>query len=174
MTTLLIYESMFGNTKAIAGAIRDGMSAAGIEARFLEVGDAPPILAEDVRLVIAGGPTHAFGLSRASTRADAARQATGPLVSSGAGLREWIEAVEAATPPQFATFDTKVRRPRLPGSAARSAAKQLRHRGWKELVPPKTFFVDGTAGPLLDGEVERAVRWGRGLAAMVTTTARVE
>lgn len=167
MRALLVYESMFGNTRAVAESIRRGLFTSGIEPQFMEVGDAPRFIGDDVRFVIAGGPTHAFGLSRVRTRADAAKQATGVLVSRKMGLREWMDTLEGTGRPPFATFDTKVRRPRLPGSAARAAARQLSRRGWSELLPPETFYVDGTQGPLLPGESERAEQWGRHLAAVV-------
>jgi hypothetical protein len=169
MSALLVYESMFGNTKAVAEAVLRGLAASGIEADFVEVSEAPRVLGDDVSVLIAAGPTHAFGLSRDRTRADAAKQAIGGLVSSGLGLREWIAGVKGTARPRFATFDTKVRRPRLPGSAARAAAKQLRRRGWSQVLPSATFYVSGTQGPLLPGEIERAERWGRELASAMSS-----
>src|SRR5512132_672166 len=84
---LVIFESMFGNTRTIAEAVAEGLSS-----RFVtdltEVSTAPPRIAEDVSLVVLGGPTHAFGLTRARTRQDAATAADEPLVSPAGGLRE--------------------------------------------------------------------------------------
>ena len=163
MTVLVVYESMFGNTRDIAVAVARGLEAGGLPVELVEVGAAPTRVGPGHELVVAGGPTHAFSLSRASTRADAARRAVGLLVSQGRGLREWLEDVEAG-PVAFAAFDTKVRRPRLPGSAARAAARRLRGKGWDEVTAPETFFVGDMEGPLLDGEVARAERWGTAVA----------
>ena len=118
---LVVYESMFGNTEAIAHAIAEGLSSQ-LSVELVEVSAAPTTL-RDVDLLVAGGPTHAFGLSRRSTRESAREQAPDGLVSSGNGLREWLDAVhdDAATT-LTATFDTRVNRPRVPGSAARAAA----------------------------------------------------
>jgi hypothetical protein len=42
----------------------------------------------------------------------------------------------------------------------------LRHRGFKQLVHPESFFVAGTTGDLLEGELDRARAWGESLAAV--------
>ena len=156
---LVVFESMFGNTEQVARAIADGLSAR-MDVEVVEIGSAPTTL-NGIDLLVAGGPTHAFGLSRASTREAAARQAPNGLVSSGIGLREWLASVrgESATA-VIATFDTRVRRPRVPGSAARAAHRRLGRLGFRAVEQPKSFWVDGTTGPLAVGELERARRWG--------------
>lgn len=162
---LVIYESMFGNTRAIAEAIGEGMSSV-VPTQVVEVGNAAMALAGDVEFVVVGGPTHAFGLSRERTRADAARQADGALVSTGIGLREWlVAAAPQLSGRRVATFDTRVDKPRLPGSAARAAARRLRRMGCTVVAGPSSFRVDGTKGPLLEGELSRARAWGARAAA---------
>ena len=91
MGALVVYESMFGNTKAIAEAVAEGL-ATRMRAEVVEVGSAPAHVGREIALLVAGGPTHAFSMSRASTRDSAAQQATGPLVSGGRGVREWLAA----------------------------------------------------------------------------------
>jgi len=161
---LVVYESMFGNTEAVARAIADGLSAQ-LPVDLVEVGVAPTELPEDVSLVVVGGPTHAFGMSRASTRQDAAKQAQGPLVSRGIGLREWLGTLRRSTGAAAAAFDTRVNKPRVPGSAARGAQKHVRRLGYTAAAPAESFFVTGTPGPLVEGEQERARRWGEQLGA---------
>ena len=71
---LVVYESVLGNTQAVAKAIAEGLG----ESRPVtvkEVSDAPDAIPPDVGLLVVGGPTHAFGMSRPETRADAAREA---------------------------------------------------------------------------------------------------
>lgn len=165
MRALVVYESMFGNTRAIAETIADGV-AVHMPAEAVEVGSAPAAIGGDVRLLVVGGPTHAFGLSRPSTREDAAKQSSGPLVSGGIGIREWIAALSGAREGMaVAVFDTRIDTPRLPGSAARAAAKRLRKRGFDLLAPPETFYVGGSSGPLIAGETDRARDWGATLGA---------
>jgi dienelactone hydrolase len=64
-----------------------------------------------------------------------------------------------------AAFDTRANKPvLLVGSAARGIARRLRDRGYRLAIEPQSFFVEGTPGPLEEGELERASEWGRTLA----------
>jgi hypothetical protein len=114
MRAFVVYESMYGNTQHVAEALAGGLAESGFDVRTTEVGAAPTTFA-GVDLVVAGGPTHAFSMSRASTREDAATKTDTPIVSAGIGLREWIESLEPADGVAVATFDTRVRHPRVPG-----------------------------------------------------------
>jgi hypothetical protein len=164
MRALVVFESMFGNTQKIADAIADGLSS-GMPTDLVEVGAGPGRIADDVGLLVVGGPTHAFGLTRPKTRESAADQAEGELVSRGTGLREWLASLDGGSESiRAATFDTRINKPRLPGSAARGAEKRLRKLGFRIEAPAESFYVDGTTGPLIDGELERARGWGERLA----------
>jgi flavorubredoxin len=166
MRALVVYESMFGNTQAIASAVAEGLSGH-MQVDVVEVGEAPTTT--DADLVVAGGPTHAFSMSRANTRQSAAQQADGrEIVSRGRGLREWLDEAGAGLRGRpVTTFDTKVMKVRLPGSAARAAQKRLRRFGARIVSPAHNFDVLGTTGPLGDGELARARDWGAELAALV-------
>lgn len=170
MRAVVVYESMFGNTKQIAGAIAKGVSTA-MEVDVVDVGDAPTTIGSDIDLVVAGGPTHAFGLSRPGTRKSAADQGADISVTEKVGIREWLTSLPPARAGQLAAaFDTHTGRPRwLPGSAARGAAARLRSIGYRLVAPPRSFFVTGTTGPLIGGELDRAYQWGEQLATMVST-----
>jgi hypothetical protein len=106
----------------------------------VEVGAAPTVVGDDVALLVVGGPTHAFGMSRQGTRQDAGKQAEHGLVSAGIGLREWLAAVHESAGSVAATaFDTRIERPWLPGSAARGREAPLApglqdHRAAGELL----------------------------------------
>jgi hypothetical protein len=102
-------------------------------------------------------------MSRATTRRDAVHEgATGdPTI----GLREWMDELPEGNDTLFAAFDTRVEMVRrLPGSAAKAAAKVARRRGYRQLTRPESFYVQDTPGPLLDGEEQRAEVWGTQLA----------
>ncbi len=160
---LVVFESMFGNTQTIAEAVAEGLSSR-IPTDLLEVGAVSDALADDVDLLVVGGPTHAFGMSRPRTREDATRQAGGHVVSERTGLREWLASLERSTGNvAAAAFDTRIDKPRVPGSAARGAEKRMRKLGFRVAARSKSFYVTGVAGPLVDGEVERAHRWGQEL-----------
>ncbi len=174
MRALVVFESMFGNTEKVAGAVARGLQLEGVDAGLLEVHSAPHRLANDLDLLVVGGPTHAFGMSRASTRADAVRQGA-PEQRATTGLREWLESVEldVESAPGLAAFDTRVTKVRwLPQAAGPSAARAGRRRGLVPVAKPLGFLVDDVRGPLVEGEIERAVEWGRRLgAALVDRTA---
>jgi flavodoxin len=92
MRALVVYESMFGNTRDIAVAIAAGI-AAGMPVETIEVAAAPTSIPDDVDLLVVGGPTHAHGMTKPESRADSARRAGDRLVSRGDGIREWLQAV---------------------------------------------------------------------------------
>ena len=168
MRALVVYESMFGNTRLVAEAVADGMSS-GVDVEVVEVAAAPTSF-DDVELVVVGGPTHALGMTRQRTRDDARRQGEQSgheVVSKGIGMREWLEGVRSPGT-AAAAFDTRVGRPWMPGSAARGADKRLRSRGFRSVARPESFWVSGTFGPLIEGEVGRARRWGEQLASAAT------
>jgi hypothetical protein len=171
---LVVYESMFGNTKAVAEVVALALSR-DFEVDLTECGSAPCPLPDDVALLVVGAPTHAFSLSRANTRGSARQQAPATARPSESGLRDWLGCLQhngrASRPAGLvaAAFDTKVAHPRLPGSAAGAAAKKLHHLGVDVVVAPKTFYVEGTQGPLVDGEGDAALEWGRALAGACLT-----
>jgi flavodoxin len=171
MKALVVYESMFGNTEQIARAVAAGIGET-VDVQLTEAADAPTDPGPDVALIVAGGPTHAFSMSRENTRADA--------ISKGAhggerefGLREWMAALPSGEHAEkIATFDTKIKSMRhLPGSAAKSAAKAARRHGYESVAKAQSFYVDDVDGPLLDGEIDRARAWGRQLATSMIKAA---
>ncbi|TRW42966.1 flavodoxin family protein [Georgenia yuyongxinii] len=168
MDALVVYESMFGNTKAVAEAVAEGLTAGATRAQVCEVGEAPALQDLHVDLLVVGAPTQAFGLSRPQTRADAAARGGGSVISAGEGVREWLGAADH-TPGglRVASFDTHVKTPMIPGWASHSEEKRLRRLGAKVVGKSHSFYVHGYTGPLLDGELDRARRWGEELAATV-------
>jgi hypothetical protein len=170
MRAVVVYESMFGNTKSVAEAVGRGLQAAG-EVVVTDLGHVPDL--EGVGLLVVGAPTHAFGMSRPQSREEAAkRTADGHPVTEGAGMREWIYALPPVREPvAMAAFDTKVMKP-LTGSAAKKAAHLLEAKGYRLLVEPEHFGVGTEKVPDLDvGELEHAESWGRALADRVAAPA---
>ncbi len=173
MRALVVFESMFGNTEKVAGAVARGLQLAGVDTGLVEVRSAPHRLAGDLDLLVVGGPTHGFSMSRASTRADAVRQGA-PSERATTGLREWLEGVELESEraPELATFDTRVSKVRwLPQAAGPSAARAGRRRGLVPVAKPLGFLVDDIRGPLVERELERAVEWGRRLGVALVDRA---
>ncbi|GAA1131286.1 flavodoxin family protein [Arthrobacter flavus] len=157
MRALVVYESLWGNTEKVARAIGARL-AVNADVEVLD-SDAAPTLIDGYDLLVVGGPTHAFSMTRASTRADAVKSHSAPHEPIR-GIREWLNQVERPSTgiPAFA-FDTRVDKPRLPGSAAKAARHELRSLGFATQGKQQTFHVHGYEGPLVDGELERATEW---------------
>ena len=163
---LVVYESMFGSTRLVADAVTSGLRLGGLDASLVAVGSAPAELRAGVDLLVVGGPTHAFSLSRPATRANAVTQGASPD-DAVIGLREWLTALrlQGSRPPAVAAFDTRVTKVRwLPKAAGPAALRLARKLGMRTMARAEGFLVDDVRGPLVDGELERAVGWGRGLA----------
>ena len=164
LNALVVYESFFGNTRAIADAVAEGLRLEGVEPTVQEVSAAVPTDVAGYHVLVVGGPTHAFGLSRESTRADAERRG-GSVHQPGPGLRDWLGRVAVPESPLAAAFDTRAEKARhLPMSAAHAAGRMLTRRGFVLVVKPTGFVVQDLKGPLADGETARAIAWGRTLA----------
>ena len=132
MEALVVYESMFGNTRQIAEAIAAGLAET-VDVAAVEVSAATAEAAEGADLLVAGGPTLAFSMSRPSTRSDAISRGAAEG-QAGVGLREWMHALSARHELMLPTFDTRVAGMRhWPGSAAGAAAKVGRHDGTSSL-----------------------------------------
>lgn len=174
---LIVYESMYGNNQQIASAIADGLQAAGAEAELVPVSEAPTTIPLDVSLLVVGGPNHAAGLSRASSRRKAAENRGQPTVTGDTGLREWFEQLAPIAGVTSAiAYDTRMAKPRFLrwfDRAASSIEKQLSRRGFRLARDAEHFYVSGEQGPLADGEIDRAGRWGETLATHVSSTERV-
>src|SRR4051794_39550000 len=107
---LVVYESMFGCTEKVAGAVADGLRQGGLEVQLTEVREAAPAGATGFDLLVVGAPTHAFSLSRPESRAEAVQRGAPPGVAT-TGLREWLEATPRTPSGEHrlaAAFDTRV------------------------------------------------------------------
>jgi|SRR5947207_9892646 len=167
MKVVVVYESMFGNTKSIGEGIAEGLREAA-EVIAGTVDEVSPDEVDDAAMIVAGGPTHAHGMARPNAHQSVAKMDPhhkyGPVLPGRESLRGWLERVPAGRT-MAAAFDTRFDKPQwLTGSAAKKIARRLRDRG-HSILGTESFFVRTTGGPLADGELERAVAWGRALAA---------
>ncbi len=163
MRVLVVYESLWGNTKKVAEAVAQALAPTAT-VDLVDTDTAPDVV-EGFDLLIVGGPTHAFSMSRKSTREGARRQ-DAEVQLPARGIREWLDDLTPVTVPiPAAAFDTRVNSPRLPGSAAKAARHELRSRGFDVAIKPVTFRVHGYEGPLVDGELERAAEWASDLVS---------
>lgn len=163
MRSLVVYESWYGNTRRVADAIGEALLAEG-EVAIQWVDDPLPDLA-DIDLLVVGAPTHVHGLSSVASRENAIERRLEPA-EPGSGVRGWLDRLPAKHGLAAAAFDTRLDRPiLLTGSAAHRIAKRLRRHEFFLVAPPESFFVVDSAGPLKEGELERAEAWAHALAA---------
>lgn len=167
---LVVYESMFGNARAIARAIADGLTGS-LPTQVVAAGDAPAALGPDVGLLVVGGPTHMLGMPRPSSREGAVKQYGAEMTDTGTGLHEWLEEVRLLDGSvAAAAFDTRSNAHPLLAKmdhASRTEEKLLKKLGADVVAPAEHFYVTDAKGPLADGEVDRARRWGQTLAQRV-------
>ena len=165
MKALVVYESEFGNTARVAQAIADAMrSAVGSEdsVDLLHVKDVGPNLPAGLTLLVVGCPTQRFS----------------PMPSTKSFLKRIPNSALRGV--QVAAFDTRITEEEFAASgrvvakladvfgyAADPIAGRLKKKGGELIALPEGFYVGGTEGPLLEGELERAAEWGRQLAAQV-------
>ena len=174
MRALVVYESMFGNTRVVAGEIADGLRV-GYEVTLVPVAEATAELVAGADLLVVGAPTHMHGLSSASSRRTAAKATTkdGSELrldpdASGPGMRDWLHDIGRGDG-LAAAFDTRINGvPAFTGRASRPIAKLLKRRGYRLIAAPQSFLVSSQS-TLLDGEAERARRWGMTIGAASKT-----
>src|SRR5215218_4270877 len=143
MNALVLYDSQYGDTERIAQAIADTLAEFG-EARAVRLDPSQPVDLQGADVFILGCPTQGW-------RPTQAVQSFLKEVSS-----EELRSLAGAC------FDTRFRLPRfMTGSAAKVMAGKLREKGVSLLVEPESYFVEGTEGPLREGELERAATWAR-------------
>jgi flavodoxin len=150
MKTLVVYDSVYGNTEIIARAIGDALPG---EVQVLRVGQVRAGDWETVDLLIIGSPTHGALPTEA---------VQGLVDRIGSPAREGA---------RVATFDTRLTWGflRRYGFAADKMAETLKGKGWTLVGEPGGFFVRGLKkGPLKQGEVDRAAAWAKGLIGSQT------
>ena len=174
MRSLVLYESMYGNTHLVAAAIADGLATFG-PVRALVVHAARPDDLREADLVIVGAPTHARDLPTPASRTSAIDGAatddgwskvTLDPEAAGTGVREWLDGLDGAVGPRSAAaFDTRVSAPAMfTGRASKAIESGLRDHRWTLIAPAESFIVDSHQ-QLRRGEIERARSWGAQLGA---------
>lgn len=163
MKALVIYDSQYGNTAQIAQAIAEGLIDASsnlAEVDLRKIDDARPTQLTGFDVLIIGSPTQRFNVTT--------------------GMRDFLRDIpkNALAGVIVAAFDTRLTDEELHshgavlgklvdwfGYAAPRISESLAKHGGRVAVPPEGFYVGGTEGPLLTGELERATSWARQILA---------
>ncbi len=164
MKAIVVYESHWGNTAAVARAIAEGI---GPGAKALTTDEAVGRALAGVDLVVAGAPVMMFSLPGDSMRDKVAEDHKAPAAAdvSHPVLRTWLDGLPSTGHVKAAAFDTRVRW--TPRGAVGTIESKLRSAGYAVVTKGKGFVVEGTYGPLRDGELDRARAWGHELAGYV-------
>ncbi|MGC9468477.1 MAG: flavodoxin family protein [Anaerolineae bacterium] len=156
MRALVVYDSVYGNTQQVAEKMGQALSTYG-EVETRSAADTEPGQLADLDLLIVGSATQRFS----------------PLPAAKKLLREipdnGLDGVKVAA------FDTRISVENtnsailkffvsLFGYAAKPIADRLQKKGGKLVVPPEGFIVEGTEGPMREGELERAAAWAERIA----------
>ena len=146
MGTVVVYDSVFGNTETVAQVIGSMFSG---DVEVLHVNSVELDRLANADLLIIGSPTHGALPSEAIQHL---------LERIGAPVRENA---------RVAAFDTRLTWPfleRWGGFAAPKIVDALSEKGWIPAGDPGGFFVKGLRkGPLKKGELDRAAAWAREL-----------
>ena len=152
MKTLIVYDSMYGNTEKIAKSIGGAITG---DVKVLHIGEVNPSDLESINLLIVGSPTQAFRTTKA--------------------VQTFIQSIPVNTLKgiDVAAFDTRIPADdvgkglrllmKVGGYAAPNIAEALKKKGGNQVVPPEGFFVKDKEGPLKEGELERAALWAKEL-----------
>jgi len=148
MKAVIVYDSVYGNTEKIARAIGDAITG---EVKVLRAGEANPSDLESIDLLVVGAPTQG---GRATT-----------------AIKEFLDRVAepAIKGINVVAFDTRLSKRWVGvfGYAAGRIAGSLKKKGGTLVASPEGFFVEGTKGPLKEGELERAAGWAKGIASAI-------
>lgn len=161
MKALVVYESFWGNTAAIAHAIAEGIGGGAVA---LATDEATPDMVEQTDFLVVGAPVLGFTLPTDGMRKNISQgQAKAPAAPdlSHPSLRSWLAGLPAGCC-RSAAFETRFKW--SPGGAISAITHGLSRAGYAEAAKPERFMVGGSYGPLKDGELQRAREWGALLA----------
>jgi flavodoxin len=143
MKTLVVYDSLYGNTEKTAQAVGEAIPG---DVAVVRVEQASLADLEGADLLFIGSPTHG------SLPSEAVQSL---LAKMGSPDRDGAKV---------ATFDTRLSWGFLGrwGFAAPKMADALKEKGWTLAAAPEGFIVRGLRkGPLKRGEAERAAVWAK-------------
>ncbi len=158
MKTLIIYDSLYGNTEIIAQVVKHVLEGQG-EVVIGRAGEIGLDQLSGIHLLVVGSPTQQFR----------------PTV----GMRLYLDGIprDGLKGVKVAAFDTRLTQAEIDknrilsffvaiyGYAAGRIARSLKKKGGELLLPVEGFLVEGMRGPLVQGELERAEAWARKLFA---------
>lgn len=151
MKTLIVYDSVFGNTKNVALAMEEALKESG-DAAAIRVSRFHPDLLEGVDLLAVGSPTRGFKPTKEIAEF---------LDNLPAGGLGGMKVMAFDTRSDVKKIDNKILNfmTKHFGYAAEPIGQKLVKKGGTLAKQPEGFIVSDTEGPMMDGEIERAKNW---------------
>ena len=146
MKTVIVYDSLHGNTEKVAYAIKNGLQNNNVEVDCFKLDQFENIDLQEYDFLAFGGPTHIAGLSK-------------PMKIylnniKSVNLRGRLGfAFDTRNESRFNTFDLN--------SAARRIEAAMKRMGIKIVHPRESALVEGREGPLLFDAEERFQEIGK-------------
>lgn len=152
MKILIVYDSVFGNTEKVALAMAEAMTD---QVAVKRVGESSAVDLQGIDLLVVGSPTRGFRPTE--------------------GVNLFLKSLPSAalTGKNAAAFDTRIPPESIEskffrklvvmgGYADKKIGNLLKAKGAR-VLDSAGFFVVDSEGPMVDGEIERAQRWIKGL-----------
>ena len=158
MKALVVYDSVFGNTERVARAIGNALGGPE-DVETLSVSNVMPEQLTGLRLLIVGSPTRGFRPTPAISNLlkSVPKDGLRGVKVAAFDTRLTVKAIESSI------FILRIL-VNIFGYAAKPIADRLEKKGGELVLPPEGFFVQGTEGPLIEGELERAAGWAKHIA----------
>jgi len=149
---IIVYESLYGNTRIVAETIIGGMQ--GVEAVLKELREVDINRMAEYDLIVIGSPNHYGGPTK--------------------GIRDFIDRLKSLNPDgkYFAVFDTY-----LGKGFHEKAVKRMEKRisetlpGLRKIAPALSIAVQGSKGPIAEAELPRCKEFGKTIAAELASKA---
>ncbi len=135
MQSLVVYDSMFGNTQKVAEVI-----ARSLKCSAIKVGEFKPDMLKKLQLLVVGCPIQGWR----------------PTQSTLDFLKKLPEG--SLKDIYVAAFDTRIKI-FFSGSASDKISDSMENLGGNVIIAPTNFIVKGKEGPLLEGELEKSAAW---------------
>jgi len=150
---IIVYESKYGNTKAVAEMIAEGMNqVSGTDAVLAEVGEVNFSQMDGFDAILVGSPNHMGRATRS--------------------IRKFIDKLGKLNldKKQGAVFDTYLAKDFE--KAVKKMEKQISDRvpGLKLVAPGLSIRVDGMKGPITGGEFPKCKEFGLKVATQIKET----
>jgi flavodoxin len=151
MKTLIIYDSVFGNTSKIAQAMFQGLPIENLgDCKHVQEVDWKDLKKYDLLLI--GSPTRGFRPTPSITK-----------LLKNLSKEELASCNAAAFDTRFDLKELKTKAFRFivnsGGYAAKKISRMLKSKGANIICPPEGFLVSGESGPLKEKELDRAMHW---------------